>query len=264
MIRFSFTNLVATATITPSSEDLAWPADNIQTPERPTLTARTEATGDQSWVIDHGAAASIAVWSLVNVNVATFRIQANATDSWGAPSYDSGVLTTVQQPTGRYGYTLVPVSAQNFRYNRLVIPSQTPLDSAAYYEVGGLWAGALTSPPKGIDFGERLIPRHPRRVAEQSEGAWRQVSKAGDAYMEGTLARSVLATTTASPILSTQQARQWMAIELSWFEADHALVFLYADDPGSGFILRMLSEPEWTLDPALPTAPLEVQEAMAG
>lgn len=263
-MRVSTVNLVATATVTASSEDPFWLAANLKAPQRCFLPTRTAALGDQTWVIDYGSAKAVEGWGIINVNFASAKIQANATDSWGAPSYDSGLLALGRNPyTGRYAYT--HLSAQTFRYHRLVVPSQTPVDGAAYYAIGGLHAGLLPSVPgttvPAIRWAYRASRLEPTVDVGPEHKGWDQRLRLGETRTRLTLQR--LADAAGAPLVAgTDELSTWLELERQWFLADAALVWLRDDHPGLTWMMRIAQGPEWNLDSHLSESDIELVEVV--
>jgi len=147
MFRLSAINKTATATITASTQDATYLAVNIRTPQRPTLPARTTAITDSWWVIDHATATPIDIVGLIGTNFTAVKIQMNATDSWGAPTYDSGTLPIAPSPGhGRYHCIHRLAAQQNLRFTRIFVPAQATTDGAGYFRLGGVHEGVVATP----------------------------------------------------------------------------------------------------------------------
>lgn len=103
-----------------------------------TVRATGNTSGTTYFGLDFGAAFTPVAIIVGNVNVASIKIQGNATDSWGSPSRDSGALTVAQDPlTGRYNYIYEPSSwTTNTRYLRVVSNTATETDSTDVLSVG--------------------------------------------------------------------------------------------------------------------------------
>lgn len=75
--------------------------------------------------IDYGSAATIEAIALFDCNFDTVKIQGNASDAWGAPSYDGDDLTISPNPwTGRYNI-FIPLTSFGYQYSRIFIPTGT-------------------------------------------------------------------------------------------------------------------------------------------
>jgi hypothetical protein len=248
-LRASTTNLTASSTITASTEDASYPRTNLRVPEEPDNPAKTTVTTDSWWVIDHGSAKSVAAWGLLYANFTSVKVQANATDSWGAPSYDSGTLTIGTNPgNGRLCLFHRPGSAQNFRYNRIFIPSQTPtvvpgqVSSSDRFRLGAVWAcSALTSPPRDILWDPDVEEVEPLEdVFTLSER--RQRLDLGASLFR--LSGRVQAATGAVPMLADEIA-SWHTFERAWKNADIALVSFSDDHAFWTCVMRDLSPIRW-------------------
>ena len=257
-LRASLTNLTAPATITASTEDAAYPRTNLKTPQEPDNPAKTTVTTDSWWVIDHLAAASVPAWALLYSNFTSVKIQANATDSWGAPSYDSGTLTIGTNPgNGRLCLFHKPSSAQNFRYNRIFVPSQTPSDAADRFRLGGVWTcSALVSPPRDFRWEPDIEEVEPfEDVFTVSER--RQRLYLGERLFR--LAGRVQGTTGATPMLSDEVA-SWQTFERNWKDADIALISFSDDHPNWVCVMRDLASIKWRVACGLSERDIEWEE----
>jgi hypothetical protein len=138
-VRASQARLLTYTVVSVSSENPDFPKENIAKITEPTLTSRTTSVGsDQWWVIDFGSAKAVDAFFLDKVNFATVKIQGNATDDWGGPSFDSGLLT-VERDFRHDRYKIIFVTSTfNLRFARILVPTQTPVDGASYFEIGGL------------------------------------------------------------------------------------------------------------------------------
>jgi hypothetical protein len=171
---FNRINALSAASITASTEDLLYPASNLLS-QRLAKPFRTQHASAQTVVIDFGTAVTIDVAAILGHNVtsaATMTIEANATDSWGAPSatasltWDSGIIL-------RY-----LASAETFRYWRFAVD-----DSANdYISIGALWLGEYVSidPSSTTNFSVTKVRddtvvygRGRQKYANEGEG-WRK------------------------------------------------------------------------------------------
>lgn len=132
---------------TASSEDEDYPANNLQT-DNYSQTWRTEDVATAYTVVqDFGAATECDTCFLGNVNLtssATVKIQANASDSWGAPSVDETITVSglgLSPPHRNLYHELA--SAETYRYWRISI-SDTG-NTNGFYEVGEWWLGSRTT-----------------------------------------------------------------------------------------------------------------------
>lgn len=128
MIRFNATNLFDSGTLTASTEDAAYPKENLRHPFR-ALTTRTTAIAAQWWKVDLGSAKGFTFAALLNHNLTagdTVSVQANATDSWGAPSF-SQALTVVEG-----GIICAYFARQTYRWVRFAVAKA----SGTYIEAG--------------------------------------------------------------------------------------------------------------------------------
>lgn len=137
-----------------STAQAAFPQSNLTEWWAPYRQARaaSNVSGTTYFGLDFGAAFTPAAIIVGNVNVASIKIQGNATDSWGSPGRDSGALTVTEDPlTGRYNYIYEPSSwTTNTRYIRVVSNTATETDGTDVFAVGYILVlttlSALTTP----------------------------------------------------------------------------------------------------------------------
>jgi hypothetical protein len=146
----STTNLIKTATVTPSTSAIGNPAANLSTPERPYLTWRSTNISATNIVIDLGSAKNVDKVVLLNANFALCTIESNTSNSWGAPAYTSPPIAVRLDPDGifyRRVWERAVGTPLTLRWIRLVIPAQTPIGGAGYFQLGGIHLGTWTTLP---------------------------------------------------------------------------------------------------------------------
>ena len=148
MIAFYSDNLIDSATISASSENLLFPKSNL-TDFRRSKVFRSTSNSD-SLVFDFGSVKSLDSIIIVDeprkgFGVTSLTIQLNSTNTWTSPAF-SQVLTI----NSTHGYAFADFSVQSFRYARLVMTS-----SLGYCELSNLFMGQKLSFASGlgIDFG---------------------------------------------------------------------------------------------------------------
>lgn len=162
-------NVAGAVTPVATTEDTAYPATNLVdlNPAKPAKLTGT--TGN--WVWDFGSARRVDLVALIHHNLTAgleVRIQANATDSWGAPTFNQQITI----PTYREdGYpvnpwldltTLSAYSASGFRFWRLVVVGT----NGAVIAIGEVWMGSsIRRLSPNIDWGasfseERKLVEH--------------------------------------------------------------------------------------------------------
>jgi hypothetical protein len=123
------------------SVNASYPANNVNSLWH--LKRRFRATDalTDDWLLkfDMGEAKDVAGILLANVNFDAVQVQANGSDSWSSPAYDSGERTVSQNPfTGRY-QVYIPVSFTQ-QWIRLYIPASASAvgDYTSAWEVGSI------------------------------------------------------------------------------------------------------------------------------
>lgn len=147
-MRIAYSNLVDDATLTASSEDLRFPVENTQD-QRLAKPWRTQTVTGITCVVDLGAAAAVDVVAIVGHTIstsATINIEANASDSWGGPSFSTS-LTALENMILKY-FT----AAQTYRYWRFTVEDAS--NSSSYVDIGRLWLGEYLAldPAATTDF----------------------------------------------------------------------------------------------------------------
>lgn len=144
-------NVITSASFaTPTSyiklnENGAFPASNIGAYTKPYRTWKgTDCVSGSTYVGAYYSTPAALVGVLLdNINVASIKIQAHTSDSWGAPDYDSGALTVSKDPwDSRYKVILIgdgttPYATKS--YWRVVTNTSTPV-SGSVMSLGG-WLG---------------------------------------------------------------------------------------------------------------------------
>jgi hypothetical protein len=245
IIRFSFTNEVAAdaVTVTGSSQQSAsFPAENLKTPQRPFLPWRTGATGAQSAVIDFGSAKTIDTLVLARTNFASANIQGNASNSWGSPSFDQAITIDQNPLTRRYQYGAVLIGF-NYRYLRILIPSQTPVDGAAYYLLGGVWAGPQTLPPNSFLYQVEYETVEPLLDLQPEHKGWRQRLTLGEPLAKMT-AKRMARTRFPTPFVN-DHLRRWVMIDGQTREAGIFGFLCDNGDTSQSYVVSRITELRW-------------------
>lgn len=147
MIKFMNNNLVDSALITPSTENAQYPKANI-TDYRRTKVYRSTSNSDNI-VFDLGSIEDVDTFCVTNNwrdgwGVSTITLEANATDSWGAPAFSESITFSSEFNIGIKEFTEV-----SYRYWRVVLTS-----TLGYCELSNIFIGkATTITTNGIDYG---------------------------------------------------------------------------------------------------------------
>lgn len=164
MIRFLSNNLVETASLTASTENAQFPVSNIQSDFR-TKVWRSTSNSD-NLVIDLGSTEPVDYIGIVDnwqngFGVSTIIVEANATDSWGAPAF-STTLTF----DSIHGVGIKEIAEQNYRYWRFVFTS-----TLGYCEIANLFVGkAVNIDTNGIDYRWAYKSRDIKRMTSSRYG----------------------------------------------------------------------------------------------
>ncbi len=252
MLAASLVNLLATATITQSSQASGYPASNVTDDAHPDIPWRTTATTAQWIEFDLGSAKTFDELTDLYTNYTSVRWRANTSSSWGgATPYDSGfVMVGVNPCQGRYCRIERPTAPQTYRFVRMDIPAQTPTDGAAYFRTGALHLGALSL------YRNFTWDFHPRRTQERvlnrTVGGTEEQLLLGPArgLLTGTLkplTRFKADETASSTTLLDDQVADLLVFAQAWSDAGKALIHFLPDHPYWVAMMRQVSE----IDPSV-------------
>ena len=133
---------------------------------------RTTGDTSETWTIDLGGATSITCVGIFNHNftsAATVKLQANATDSWGSPSYDQ-TLTIATDADSVVLPRLVFFLSESYRWWRLDIADAANPDG--YIQIGRIAGGAYWEPTRTINDGFSLGNDDPSMGTRQPGTSW--------------------------------------------------------------------------------------------
>lgn len=264
MFRVSLANLAVGATFSGSTAAAGYPAFNAGSPERPFQPWKTTATGAQRLVVSFGAPVTLDHVTLIRTGFASAIIQGNATDEWESPppSYSQEVTVARNSVSSRYHHAHQIVGSFTYPYLSILIPSQTPLDGAASYLLGGVWAGVWTYPPRAFRWGYRLERIEPLLDQRTLSGGLHRL-RLGEPIARITAQRQALLGATAPGL--TDDLAAWWELDRKMAEADVTLVWWEPGDPAQVWVMRRLAPPDWTVTgPRLAEASLELEEILAG
>jgi hypothetical protein len=162
-LKFYVGNLVDQATLTPSSENALFPAENILDPRRTKVFRST--TEPANLVLDFQETSEIDSVFIVNnpfdgFGISTLEIELNATNTWGSPAHTESVTWSTKHDVGFKEFTL-----QNYRFARLVMTS-----SLEYCELSKIFIGKALDIGRGPNFGWTYQLKDNSRIQENRYG----------------------------------------------------------------------------------------------
>jgi hypothetical protein len=171
--RFLFDDLVRTAPATPLVNSVGtWltvrPQTFILSPWRKKVARSALAAGNVDIILDLGVAKSFNAAFLIQPKIHTggsVKIQANATNVWTAPTFDSGsfpAIDTKRRLTGLYFAT------QTFRYVRILWTNTGGVTESV--ELGYLMLGTYYEPTYNITDNLNTKPNDPSVINEAYDG----------------------------------------------------------------------------------------------
>lgn len=155
------------ATITGSSEASTDLADDNVVNNAPGRVWRTTGNTSENIVFDLGSAQTITCFALFNFNLtsgATVTLQANASDSWGSPSYSQALTIATDSDSNVIKRLVYFPSTSTYQYWRLLIADASNTDG--YIEIGRIVAGQYYEPSRNIIDGFSITPDDPSDVAD--------------------------------------------------------------------------------------------------
>ena len=264
-VRFCVTNLVGApgVVITGSSEvPTTNPATNIARPGRPLLPWRTATVGEQDVVVDFLTAKILTGIWLIRTNFSMVTIEGNDTNAWTAPAFSQSFL--IHRNTWNFRYQLaVPLAGFNFRFLRLLIPSQTPVDGASTYLLGGVYAGVLEQFPRNFRYDFEFATVQPVRDVSQEFGGWRQRLVMGEPLAQ--LSGTRMARTTRLAPGYADDLQSWQDIARRIRENDLFAIMLGSTDTAQGFVVRPINQGHWKWSRSnilRSQSPLDLEEVM--
>lgn len=124
--------------VSQSSEDTVHVASNLKLYKLTQRTYRTTAVTSQNFVLDMLAIKTAPLPIMIYfTNFTTIQIQANTTNSFGSPPFDTGNISITRDPEHRIRKLIVYITT-NFQYIKVTIPGQTSTDGAAYFTIGSV------------------------------------------------------------------------------------------------------------------------------
>lgn len=147
----------------PTNEEVQFPWNNVEDINKPRRVFRSTATTEWSGVLDLGSGNNAAItMHLNNVNFSTVSFSGHTAPTGVFTPLQSSVAVTQDPVTGLYSLR-INLSANTFRYIKITIPNQTPVDNAAYFFIGAVAALKNTDI---IDFDTDLFTTFPFMVTE--------------------------------------------------------------------------------------------------
>ena len=246
----SFTNLLSLLTgssFTTSSEDVLYLGANVRKPERPFLPWRTTALGDQGITVDFGQGRQIALVVLVNCNFTSARIEGtNNNAEWAGAPFSQTVTIARNPRMWRYQHGVI-VTGFAYRYMRIMIPDQTPVDGATYYSLGGLWAGTIATMPRPWRWEVEYQTIEPREDAQPRHAGWRQRLALGEPFVR-MIVRTHSRVNEAHPA-QDDQFEQWSDLERQVHVSDFFVPVNEINgtyDTSQVLVVRRVNQSQWT------------------
>lgn len=174
VIRFLWENLWDTGTLTYSEQNSNFPATNTRHRWHTRAWRSLNVTGDKWLKVDLGSAQDILAFAIKFNNFqtgATVKIQGNATDAWGSPSYEA-ILTPINNDIMVH----FPTSLQSYRWWRLLMNDAGNPDG--YMTVGRIFLGSYDALSKNFDRKYSVTMQDPSLISMSEGGQISSIQRA--------------------------------------------------------------------------------------
>jgi hypothetical protein len=223
--RLSVQNWAQSATITADSAAADWPASNLRYPQSPMLGWRSTSTALNQIYVDFGTPRLIEMVVLVHLNAVSTQI-ALATTPAGV-DYVSPLTATQPNWWNRRNMVAFLVTPEvTRRYLRVGLTPGSTTDGAAYFHMGGIWAGPLVALPRDIRWDEQMVTMEPVLDLQPQHQGWRQRLKTGDPYTV-IRARRLAVTANGAAAGVNAELDQWNVID--YYLWDHDAIAWYSN-----------------------------------
>jgi len=177
-IRFLYENELDSATVSASSEETGFPAERTQ---HEWFLKHWRSTGDENeWLKwDCGAAVEVSHFLVRYHNLrqgSSFRIQAHASDDWGAPSLNSQVEVTAAMVSESVLFLDLSSDPKTYQWWRLFIDDASNPDG--FFKIGRPFAGSHFEPSMNFSFARPWKPNDPSTILESGGGQIFAIEKA--------------------------------------------------------------------------------------
>jgi hypothetical protein len=258
--RLSVVNHAMTATITAGTEAAGWPASNLRYPQAPLLEWHSTSTVSHIVLVDMGSAKLVEMIVLVNLNAAQVQLALSATA--GGSEWISPILVTGSNRwSRRFQQSYLVSPGQTYRYLRIGLQPVAPVDGAAYFRMGGIWAGPLMAVPRDIRWEEEMLTVEPLIDLQPSHNAWRQRLTMGDPYTV-IRARRVAVSANGAAAGVNAELGTWLDIDHAMWRADAFAWASNRGDPSLAWIMRRVSEAAWPIHQTVSEGALVMEELM--
>jgi len=274
MIRWSLHNYCrdpgVTVTMVTGSVDPNFPKEWVVRPEQPFQPSRMTNRNTVTWRIDLGASQPLDVVGLIHTNAVSPITGGSSAVHGGvsnSPTWPAGALpiafdTSKTNPYNGRRSTWAGFDLDFYRYIHVVIDSTAAATTPEpYWFLGGVWAGTRRDAGRDIGWNFKATIVQPRIDVKPDHEGWTQRLIAGEPFTRLEMHRLALRDGIDA---DADQLRQWLDEEMAWEQADAALVMLREDYPPMTWVMRRLSQPEWTVAQDFPESDWTLEEILRG
>lgn len=249
----SLANLISGYTVTCPSEDSAFPATNLKTPQSVFYPARTTVATTTHWQIDRLASGTpMGIISLHRTNFLTATLLGSNDVNFGTIPYSQAFTIARSVNNGRYNSEIIPTNF-TYRYARISVGTQTPVAESmnvaeSVFLLGGIWIGDIVYLPRNFVWDIEYSPLFPRVSLEAPHGGHEQVLIKGNQRARFTGTRIAMKIAKAAPFTANDELSRYMDYDRRCFEAEYFLLYLNTGAPGEVFVVRHAGDsPTWKM-----------------
>ncbi len=121
-----------------STQDADYPASALKINSSSTESYRSQNTSATIIILDLLTAIQDPHVLIYGCNFASIKFYGNSSDSWVSPPFASAVFTIEKDPEQFIYKRRITLTGFNYRFLKVEIPSQTPVDNATFFEIGVL------------------------------------------------------------------------------------------------------------------------------
>jgi hypothetical protein len=258
--RLSVENWVSSATITVDTQAANWPVTNLRYPQSPMLGWRSTSTALNQIIVDFGTPRLIEMVVLVHLNAVSTQIALASTPL--GTDYVSPMTTTQGNLWNRrnmVAFLITPGVSR--RYLRVGLTPGSTTDGAAYFHMGGIWAGPLVALPRDIRWDEEMITMEPTQDLQPAHQGWRQRLRMGDTYTI-IRARRLAVTANGAAAGVNAELNQWNLIDYYLWAYDAIAWYSNRGNNSHVWIMRRISEAAWPIHQTVSEGDLVFEEVM--
>ncbi len=197
-----------------SSENLNYPAANLKIYNRLKKHYRSAVIAEVSIVCDFGSSKIVSAIMLDDANFSNIKIQGNDMNIWDSPPYEEAITLMFDERTRRHK-AIVMSAGFNYRYARIIILAQPPLDGLSIFRLGRLIFAEM-----GISFTKN--PSFPYRFSAPRKYLKIEFEGGG---IEKVLLESYKKFESSATLKRTSRSNEYQLWDIDNIDEDEAFIF---------------------------------------